>query len=114
MLGIQCEVNRGALARLESEVENINAVLCSKRETAWTFIKDRVIELHTKYPPKKDTESIIAFYFANYEPKRGFLALLDILDLSDEYICSTLASEVALKFASNSSSKLVKMKTFER
>ena len=91
-------------------------MLCRPREGGWNLIKDRVIELHRKYPPKKDIDLIIRFYFSNYEPKRAFLALLDIIDLADPATCSALAVEVGSKFvpSADASSKLVEMKTFEK
>jgi len=35
-----------------------------------------VIELHKKHPPKNNIPSQAAFYFKQYEPKRGLSTLI--------------------------------------
>jgi hypothetical protein len=113
ILGISCPLKRVAHQRVEDCVSTINRFLSEGSAENWTFVKEKVIELHQKYRPSKDIAGIIGFYFRNYEPKKGFSTLLEVLDLEKEDICNALAAEVGKHFTLPVA-KFVKMRTFER
>lgn len=99
--------------RIQECVDRINHFLCSHEEANWSFIKEKVIEMHRKYHPIYNSELIIKFYFKHYEPKKALSTLISILNISDKDNCEILATEIARRF-NEDTTKLVRMKTFEK
>lgn len=67
------------LQRLKEDILEINDFLWNRNESSLTFLKDKVVALHKKYPPDTDLENMMKFYFANYEPRLSFSTLIEIL-----------------------------------